>query len=87
MRGQAHNTRRIWWVALAASSAGSGVWATHFVAMLGYHISGMAQFRVDVTLASLGLIVVGLYVSFTGILRSTRDRSRFGFGILAGLAI
>ncbi len=72
---------------MAALSAGSGVWATHFVAMLGYHISGMAQFRVDVTLASLGLVVVGLYVSFTGILRSTRDRSRFGFGILAGLAI
>lgn len=80
--------RRRWlWLASAAACAGFGIWATHFVAMLGYHGEGAIGFRADLTIASLGLIVAGLFGAFTGAMASRSNARRSAFGALAGLAI
>jgi diguanylate cyclase (GGDEF)-like protein/PAS domain S-box-containing protein len=56
-------TRRRWWFT-AGAGAGFGIWATHFVAMLGYAPGVVVGFEPGLTLASLLIPIVALTVAF-----------------------
>jgi diguanylate cyclase (GGDEF)-like protein/PAS domain S-box-containing protein len=64
--------RRRWW-ALAGVSAGFGIWATHFVAMLGYAPGMVVGFEPGLTLASLVIPVTALAMAF-GLAAEARGR-------------
>src|SRR4051794_38971216 len=51
--------RRRGWLLLAASAIGCGIWTMHFIAMLGFSITGgTVVYNVPLTLASLLLAIV-----------------------------
>ncbi|SEH12550.1 PAS domain S-box-containing protein/diguanylate cyclase (GGDEF) domain-containing protein [Sphingopyxis sp. YR583] len=70
--------RRRQWLAVAALAAGVGVWATHFIAMLAYDGSMPLRFDPAMTTLSVGLAVLGFWLSFLVAGR--------GFGMTASLA-
>jgi NO-binding membrane sensor protein with MHYT domain len=70
-RARAHAGRhRARWISLAAVSIGAtGVWAMHFIAMLGFTIPGQAiTYNVAVTIASMviAIVVVGIGLLIVG---------------------
>jgi diguanylate cyclase (GGDEF)-like protein/PAS domain S-box-containing protein len=80
------SARRRWWC-MAGVSAGFGIWATHFVAMLGFAPGIVIGFESGLTLTSLIIPVVALSLSF-GLL--TESKGRFvliGASALAALGI
>lgn len=78
------------WLALAAVSIGvSGIWAMHFIAMLGYTIpAGQIRYNVPVTVLSMliAVIVVGAGLFIVGF-GSDSYRRLLGGGLLAGLGV
>jgi len=82
------STRRNW-LLMGATAIGSGIWTMHFIAMLGFGITGSAV-RYDVPLTLLSLVVaiavVGLGVFTVGYGRST-SRSLVIGGLAAGLGV
>src|SRR5579884_193506 len=52
------------WAALTGLVAGSGVWATHFTAMLAYQPSLSIQYEGLTTAASLVIAILGASVGF-----------------------
>jgi len=52
------NVRRLIWLALTGVSAGSGIWATHFVAMLAYDPGLPTAYALFATVASFLIAVV-----------------------------
>lgn len=82
-------SRRNWLIA-AASALGSGIWTMHFVAMLGFGVTGTdIRYDVPLTLLSLlgAMVVVGCGIFAVGY---SRDRTRAlligGFGAGVGVA-
>jgi signal transduction histidine kinase len=71
------------WLAAAAVSMGSGVWATHFVAMLAYNTSWPIDY--DLTLTALSALIA-VVVSGAGLLLAARGLFIPG-GAVAGSAI
>ena len=55
---------RFAWLALTGLVAGSGVWATHFLAMLAYQPSLRIGYDLPETLASLAAAVIGMGLGF-----------------------
>jgi NO-binding membrane sensor protein with MHYT domain len=49
------------WLLTAASAIGSGIWTMHFIAMLGFAVTG-TEIRYDVPLTVLSLVVAVLFV-------------------------
>ena len=69
---------------LAAGVVGGlGVWATHFLAMLGYQAGAPIGYAALETLLSLGVIVLGMVL---GVAVSLQDRSRLTRAVVAILA-
>jgi NO-binding membrane sensor protein with MHYT domain len=61
--------RRRGWLLLAASALGCGIWTMHFIAMLGFSVTGgTVVYDVPLTLVSLAVavVVVGLGVFYVG---------------------
>src|ERR687891_296974 len=57
------------WLITAASALGTGIWTMHFVAMLGFRVSGTEiRYSVPLTVLSLAvaMVVVGLGVFAVG---------------------
>lgn len=79
--------QRVGWQFLTAVAAGSSIWATHFIAMLGYQPSAPITFDPMLTVVSLLIAIGGTLIGFvlTGI-RSTRAFPAIG-GAVVGLAI
>ncbi len=80
--------RRRWWIALLAGVTGTGIWATHFVAMLAYRPGVPTVFLALPTLASMGIAIAATWAAWTTLLGTRRRRyllagAGFGFGILA----
>ncbi|MEU8461414.1 MHYT domain-containing protein [Streptomyces sp. NPDC029003] len=77
------------WLLTAASAIGTGIWTMHFVAMLGFHVTG-TDIRYDVPLTVLSLLgamlVVGAGVFAVGYGRA-RGRSLVIGGLTTGLGV
>ena len=83
----ARRGRRPFWMALIALVSGVGVWTTHFVAMLGFRPDTTLGYDVFITLASLGIGVVGVGVPLALTLVFARRWQRGGLGALAGAGV
>jgi diguanylate cyclase (GGDEF)-like protein/PAS domain S-box-containing protein len=64
------------WLALAGLVTGFAIWATHFVAMLGYLPGMTISYRIAPTLASLGLAVAAVWLGFWLALRDMAPARR-----------
>ncbi|MGW0572305.1 MHYT domain-containing protein [Streptomyces tauricus] len=74
------------WLLTAASAIGTGIWTMHFVAMLGFGVSG-TDIRYDVPLTVLvAMIVVGAGVFAVGYGRD-RGRALVLSGLTTGLGV
>ena len=74
------------WLALTGLVAGSGVWATHFMAMLAYQPSLQIGYDLPLTAASLVAAVIGMGSGFALAARRGRDRALVG-GALTGCSV
>ncbi|WP_348637272.1 EAL domain-containing protein [Caulobacter sp. NIBR1757] len=76
------------WLLLTALVAGSGVWATHFLAMLAYKPGLETGFSSTWTIGSLMLAVAFMAAGFYASLLVDEERSsKFAGGILVGLGV
>jgi NO-binding membrane sensor protein with MHYT domain len=77
------------WLITAASALGTGIWTMHFIAMLGFGVSG-SEIRYDVPLTVLSLLVamlvVGIGVFAVGYGRR-RPRALAAGGLTTGLGV
>jgi diguanylate cyclase (GGDEF)-like protein/PAS domain S-box-containing protein len=73
---------RNWWIVAAAIATGSGIWATHFVAMLAYQIGMPMSFEIGGTALS---IVAAIVISGIGFAVSMRRRG--GLPVLGGAIV
>ncbi|MEU4929284.1 MHYT domain-containing protein [Streptomyces yokosukanensis] len=71
------------WLVTAASAIGSGIWTMHFVAMLGFRVSG-TDIRYDVPLTILSLLVA-MVVVCAGVFAVGYSRDRNRALLLGGL--
>ncbi|MFD4505412.1 MHYT domain-containing protein [Streptomyces sp. NPDC058457] len=71
------------WLLTAASALGTGIWTMHFVAMLGFSVSG-TDIRYDVPLTILSLFVAVVVVS-AGVFAVGYSRDRNRALLLGGL--
>ena len=69
---QAAGHMRMVWTAVSATAIGSGVWATHFIAMLAFEPGVPNGYDLPLTLASLVLAIV---ITGVGIFAATARRS------------
>ncbi|MFJ4840285.1 MHYT domain-containing protein [Streptomyces sp. NPDC088746] len=77
------------WLLTAASALGTGIWTMHFVAMLGFGVTG-TDIRYDVPLTLLSLLVAMLVVGagvFTVGYGHDRTRALFVGGLTTGLGV
>ncbi|MEW1633472.1 MHYT domain-containing protein [Streptomyces sp. NPDC093801] len=77
------------WLLTAASAIGTGIWTMHFIAMLGFHVTGTEiHFNVPLTLLSLlgAVLVVGAGVFAVGYGKD-RGRSLVLGGLTTGLGV
>ncbi|MFE4822651.1 MHYT domain-containing protein [Streptomyces sp. NPDC056704] len=77
------------WLLTAASAIGTGIWTMHFVAMLGFSVSGTEiRYNVPLTILSLlvAMIVVGAGVFAVGYGRD-RGRALVLGGLTTGLGV
>ena len=79
--------KQLCWIIFAALSAGSGIWATHFVAMLAYNVgppTGFAPFWTSISL------LLAVLISFFGFLIAAAGKTRWDYvtgGATLGLGI
>jgi len=78
--------RRAAWVGVAATVIGGGVWATHFVALLGFDVGLPTGYDLVGTLGSL-VVAVALLALAIEIGQDDRPSRRIAGGIGAGLAV
>ncbi|MFE3636527.1 MHYT domain-containing protein [Streptomyces cellostaticus] len=71
------------WLLTAASAIGTGIWTMHFVAMLGFRVSG-TDIRYDVPLTILSL-VIAVAVVCAGVFAVGRSQDRNRALLLGGL--
>jgi diguanylate cyclase (GGDEF)-like protein/PAS domain S-box-containing protein len=86
-RARASTARRLGWLAAAAVTTGSGIWATHFVAMLAYRPGLPVAYELGFTLAS---VVVAVAVAALGLAVVTYGRGTWqapAGGAIVGLGI
>ncbi|RST06653.1 hypothetical protein EF910_09865 [Streptomyces sp. WAC07149] len=77
------------WLLTAASAIGTGIWTMHFIAMLGFHVTGTEiHYNVPMTLLSLlvAMAVVGAGVFAVGY-GGDRGRSLVLGGLTTGLGV
>ncbi|PZO56013.1 MAG: bifunctional diguanylate cyclase/phosphodiesterase [Alphaproteobacteria bacterium] len=75
------------WLFLAATLAGGGTWATHFIAMLGFASSLEIGFNLPLTLASAGVCTACTWAAFEIFEHWRSARGRLAAGVLLGCAI
>ncbi|MEV7422367.1 MHYT domain-containing protein [Streptomyces sp. NPDC091212] len=85
-------TERSWkpgWLALGATSIGSGIWTMHFIAMIGFQVEEVSiGYDVPTTLASLAvaIVVVGVGVFIVGYRGASRG-ALISAGTITGLGV
>ena len=83
---QSADSRRLHWAALAGACGGTGIWATHFVAMLAYQAGLPVRYDPLITAESL-LIAIGVSAAGFAMAASGRRHARLLGGALVGVAI
>ncbi|MFI6158142.1 MHYT domain-containing protein [Kitasatospora sp. NPDC051170] len=81
--------RRLGWLLLAAVEFGCGIWTMHFLAMMGFAVTGSAiVYSVPETIASLllAIVVVGMGVLYVGYRPRTWSTLLIG-GTVTGLGV
>ena len=73
---------RVWWIGAGAFATGSGVWATHFIAMIAFQPNLPAGYQVGPTLLS---ILVAVLISGLGLAVSMMRK--IGMPLLGGAII
>ncbi|MGH9807170.1 MAG: MHYT domain-containing protein, partial [Terriglobia bacterium] len=70
----AHGRARLVWIALDAAVSGTGIWATHFIAMLAYAPSVNSGYELTGTVLSLVLSIAcaGIFFSLASAARHPR---------------
>jgi diguanylate cyclase (GGDEF)-like protein/PAS domain S-box-containing protein len=84
---RARNRNRRRWTALAALAAGTGVWATHFIAMLGYEPGAATGYDILPTAGSLAIVTLAAGFAFWLALRLGGWRGPITGGIVLGCGI
>ncbi|MGN6356983.1 MAG: bifunctional diguanylate cyclase/phosphodiesterase [Novosphingobium sp.] len=74
------------WPVTGGVAAGFGIWATHFIAMLGYDPGVIAGYKVGLTAGSLAVVVATTVASFL-LAGPHRTRPRSHWGLLAASSI
>ncbi|MFF3843790.1 MHYT domain-containing protein [Streptomyces sp. NPDC002328] len=77
------------WLALGAAAIGSGIWTMHFIAMIGFWVSGAPiHYDKPITYASLGvaIVMVGVGIFIVGY-RGATGTALFTGGTITGLGI
>src|SRR5215468_3083693 len=79
---------RYWWVVLAGAATGSGIWATHFIAMLAYEPGVSVGYNVALTALSLAAAALVSAIGFAiAIRRDSMESAGIGGGVIgAGIA-
>ena len=75
------------WMALTGLVAGSGVWATHFVAMLAYQPHLPIGYEIGLTFVSLATAVIGMGVGFALPVVQPGRAVNLAGGALTGFAV
>src|SRR5690349_11644804 len=73
---------RVWWIGAGAFATGSGVWATHFIAMIAFQPNMPAGYQIGPTLLS---ILVAVLISGLGLAVSMMRK--IGMPLLGGAII
>jgi NO-binding membrane sensor protein with MHYT domain len=79
--------RRFTISAMAGFLGGLGVWATHFIGMLGHNVTGRVYYTVGETMASLGIVIVGLILGTTLALAGTARLTRALVALVAASSV
>ncbi|MFH8987496.1 MHYT domain-containing protein [Streptomyces sp. NPDC017940] len=77
------------WLALGSAAIGSGIWTTHFIAMMGFSVAGApVHYDRTTTFASLAvaIVMVGIGIFIVGY-RGARGTALFTGGTITGLGI
>ena len=80
---------RAGWLALGSAAIGSGIWTMHFIAMMGFSVSGTpVRYDPPTMLAGLGVavVMVGVGIFIVGY-RGARGAALFTGGTVTGLGI
>ncbi|MCJ2134259.1 EAL domain-containing protein [Methylobacterium sp. J-026] len=80
---EARGRARAGWLGAASLAAGSGIWSTHFIAMLGYDPGIGVGYDLTTTLTSLAIAITVTFVA----LALAQHRDRFVGTIVAGLVL
>ena len=73
--------------AAAGLVGGLSVWATHFLAMLGYRSEALIRYAVGETLLSLGIVIAGLALGVAVALTSSSRLTRVLVAVLAACSV
>lgn len=90
-RSAAGRGERVWWLVLASVSiGGTAIWSMHFVAMMGFSVTGTAiRYDIGLTLASAIIAVfavgVGLTIALLG--KGAQNIRIVSGGVVAGLGV
>jgi NO-binding membrane sensor protein with MHYT domain len=88
-RGAQGASRLRWLAGGALSIGGTGIWVMHFIAMMGFSVTG-TQIRYDVPLTALSAVIAVLVVG-AGLVMVSRGGDRIapllGGGLLTGLGV
>ncbi|MEV0384465.1 MHYT domain-containing protein [Nonomuraea sp. NPDC050643] len=80
---------KFWLTGAAFAIGGTGIWTMHFIAMLGFSVSG-SVIRYDVPLTAVSAIIAVAFVGM-GLFLAAHDPERLGFllggGVLTGLGV
>ncbi len=75
------------WLFLASSAAGTSIWCTHFIAMLGYEPDVPIGFDPLLTAISLAIAIIGTSAGFVVATISSRPASHIAGGAIVGCSI
>ena len=78
----AHGNARAVWVAISGITTGSGIWATHFVAMLAYNPGVAIEYDLSLTAYSLG---AAMSITILGLAVATYLPTRWGAPLGGGI--
>ena len=78
---------RLLWLAVAATSTGFGIWATHFIAMLAFSPGLPSAYNISLTALSLGVAIIVTGLGFAVATRSNAPAATWLGGIVVGAGI